>query len=142
MLEPLSGYLWLAALLRDASLCKAPAKSLASAFNFGPCREANRTVAELVDEVLKHWPGRWEDKSDSQELHEAGLLQLSIDKAHALLGWSPVWKFSTAVEQTVNWYRNSANNPDAASLRSMTSEQISLFVRVARELGVPWATID
>ena len=64
-----------------------------SAFNFGPDHEANRTVAELVQEVLKHWPGRWEDKSDPKAVHEAELLELSIDKARALLGWSPVGIF-------------------------------------------------
>ena len=50
-------------------------------------------MAELVTEMLKHWPGRWEDRSDPNAVHEAKLLQLATDKANALLGWAPVWTF-------------------------------------------------
>jgi CDP-glucose 4,6-dehydratase len=124
VLEPLSGYLWLA-----AQLTKNP--SAATAFNFGPTHEANRTVAEFVQEVLEHWSGRWEDKSDPGAVHEAGLLQLSMDKAHALLGWSPVWKFSTAVEQTMKWYRSPS--------RELTAVQITQYIADAKKLGLPWA---
>ena len=95
VLEPLSGYLWLAARLTSPQ--SSVLSPLTSAFNFGPAHDANRTVRELVAEVLKHWPGRWEDRSDPKAVHEASLLQLSTDKAHALLGWTPVWSFSQAV---------------------------------------------
>ena len=84
VLEPLSGYLWLAARLHQPSTFN---HQLASAFNFGPGNEANRTVAELVTELLQHWPGRWEDKSDPHAVHEASLLHLATDKANALLDW-------------------------------------------------------
>ena len=66
VLEPLSGYLWLGASLAEPKLRRCDLSLLTSAFNFGPDRDANRTVAELVEEVLRHWPGRWEDKSRSQ----------------------------------------------------------------------------
>lgn len=131
VLEPLSGYLWLAACLTAESR---PLKAdLRSAFNFGPTFESNRTVAELVKELLKHWPGRWEDKSDPQAVHEAGLLQLAIDKAHALLGWRPVWEFPAAIEQTVQWYRA------AGDKQALTGQQINEYVARARALGLPWA---
>ena len=98
VLEPLNGYLLLAERLSaDASL--------ATAFNFGPQLEANRSVRELVEESLRHWPGSWQDQSDPQALHEASLLNLVTDKAHHQLGWSPRWDFSTTVERTVAWYR-------------------------------------
>ena len=98
MLEPLGGYLLLAERL-SADAC------LATAFNFGPQLEANRSVGELVAAALRHWPGRWEDQSDPQAPHEASLLNLVIDKAHHQLGWSPRWDFATTVERTVAWYR-------------------------------------
>lgn len=126
VLEPLSGYLWLAALLTRNP-------TVASAFNFGPTYESNRTVAELVQEVLKHWPGRWEDKSDPQAVHEAGWLQLATDKAQALLGWSPVWNFQTAIQQTVRWYRDSGNK------RDLTLTQIAEYTAQARQSGLSWA---
>jgi CDP-glucose 4,6-dehydratase len=98
VLEPLSGYLRLAErLTADASL--------AEAFNFGPPLEANRSVRELVEEALRHWPGRWSDESDPRAPHEASLLHLVIDKAHHQLGWAPRWPFATTVERTVGWYR-------------------------------------
>jgi CDP-glucose 4,6-dehydratase len=98
-------------------------------------------VAELVAEVLEHWPGRWEDQSDPKAVHEANLLQLATDKAHALLGWSPVWPFSTTVEQTVQWYRivQASGAVDAAEA---TSAQIARYVTAARGQKLPWAVLS
>jgi CDP-glucose 4,6-dehydratase len=79
VLEPLSGYLWLAANLAVPKLLQSDRPKLTSAFNFGPDRDANRTVKELVEEVLHSWSGRWVDKTDPKAPHEAGLLQLSKD---------------------------------------------------------------
>ena len=128
VLEPLSGYLWLAARLAQPSTLH---PQLCSPFNFGPTHESNRTVAELVEEILKHWPGRWEDKTVTRTVHEAGLLQLSIDKAHALLGWKPVWNFPAAIEQTVRWYRNPSPG--------LTIAQINQYAATATQQGLPWA---
>jgi CDP-glucose 4,6-dehydratase len=137
VLEPLSGYLWLAACLAGRNPAPHIAHStLESAFNFGPAHEANRTVGGLVTEVLKHWPGRWEDKSDSNAVHEAGLLQLSTDKTHALLGWSPVWSFPTAVERTVTWYRETAADPHSA--RALATRQIEQYQADASRAGLSW----
>jgi len=99
VLEPLGGYLRLAEAMSASA-------ELAGAFNFGPQLEANRPVRELVEETLRHWPGRWQDQSDPTAPHEASLLNLVIDKAHHQLGWAPRWDFATTVERTVNWYRN------------------------------------
>ena len=78
---------------------------MATAFNFGPQLEANRSVRELVVAALRHWPGSWEDQSDPQAPHEPSLLNLVTDKAHHQLGWAPRWDFATTVERTVGWYR-------------------------------------
>ena len=67
--------------------------------------EANRSVRELVEEALRHWPGAWLDQSDASSPHEARLLNLVIDKAHHQLGWAPRWPFATTIERTVRWYR-------------------------------------
>ncbi len=55
--------LWLAAVLREPSLRPYSSDLYASAFNFGPSLRSNRSVADLVSEVLKHWPGKWEDRA-------------------------------------------------------------------------------
>jgi CDP-glucose 4,6-dehydratase len=134
VLEPLSGYLTLGAQLSAA----APASALASAFNFGPDPTADRTVADLVVEVLKTWPGRWEDKSDPRAVHEAGRLSLNTEKAHQLLGWQPVWVFTDSIAQTVRWYREAADQP--ASIHPLTTGQIAAYTAAAKARGLSWAT--
>jgi hypothetical protein len=105
VLEPLSGYLWLGACLTKPELSLFGDR-LACAFNFGPELSSNKTVGELVDEILKHWPGRWIDKSYSYSLHEAKLLNLSTDKAFHILKWEPTWDFETCVKITIEYYRS------------------------------------
>jgi CDP-glucose 4,6-dehydratase len=118
VLEPLGGYLLLAEKLANA-------EAEAGAFNFGPPLEANRSVRELVEAALGHWPSEWEDRSDPQAPHEAGRLHLQIDKAHHQLGWQPRWPFATTVERTVGWYRavHEGANPMQCCLADLQSYQ-------------------
>jgi len=139
VLEPLSGYLWLAAVLAQPGLRPLPAERFATAFNFGPGHEANRTVADLVAEVLKHWPGQWEDRPEPAPAHEAGLLQLTTDKANTLLGWSPVWQFPEAVREAVAWYRRNPPGNEPGAVHEFTCRQIASYSRRATERGAPWA---
>ena len=100
VLEPLSGYMNLA-----AALALDPASgALASGFNFGPHLSSNRTVAELLNELVKHSGGTWTDASDQNAPHEALKLNLAIDKAFHLLHWQPVWNFEETVAKTAEWY--------------------------------------
>ena len=119
VLEPLGGYLLLAEKLA------AGGGAYASAFNFGPGLEANRSVRELVEAALAHWPGSWQDLSDPTAPHEAGRLHLQIDKAHHQLGWLPRWPFATTVERTVGWYRSvhQGASPLASCLQDLQSYQ-------------------
>ncbi|HEX3718915.1 MAG TPA: CDP-glucose 4,6-dehydratase [Verrucomicrobiae bacterium] len=141
VLEPLSGYLWLAASLAEPKLRRCGLPLLASAFNFGPNRDSNRTVAELVEEVLKHWPGRWQDQTDPNAPHEAGLLQLSTDKAYALLRWFPIWSFSEAIGETVDWYRDAQHLKGAKEFQKQTQAQIAEYIESARAARAPWTTV-
>jgi CDP-glucose 4,6-dehydratase len=152
VLEPLSGYLWLGACLLDpqvSGLSFHPS-TYASAFNFGPALASNRTVAELVQEVLKHWPGQWADKSDPHALHEAKLLNLATDKAHHFLRWAPAWPFAETIAKTVEWYRAAAaeevqvssssdTSEPSAAIHSFTTNQISLYTAAAKAAGIAWA---
>lgn len=136
VLEPLSGYLTLGAQLA-AWRGGAAVPALASAFNFGPAAEANRPVVELVGEILQHWPGRWEDRSDPAAVHEAGLLNLATDKARDLLHWQPVWPFAQTVARTVAWYREHQANP--AQVAAFTAAQIATYTAEARARNISWA---
>lgn len=122
VLEPLSGYLMLAQQLLSAH--SPPCES----FNFGPLVSSNRSVLELVEAMLRQWPGIWQLDLQTQPPHEAGLLHLQIDKAHHQLGWKPRWDFRTTVERTVGWYREVAEGADpvARSLEDLVVYQAAL----------------
>ena len=132
VLEPLSGYLWLASQLRHFA-------GLASAFNFGPALTSNRTVAALVQELLKHIDGDWLDASNPNALHEASKLNLAIDKAFHLLNWQPVWNFEETILQTATWYalEHRGENPG-----DITRRQIHTYRQDALAKGLPWAITD
>lgn len=136
VLEPLSGYLWLGACLSNSQLPTFNSQ-LTSAFNFGPALASNRTVAELVQEILKHWPGRWEDRSDPKAVHEAKFLNLATDKAHHILSWQPTWTFEAAVAGTTNWYRAAFARP--AAVPEVTQQQIAAYLGSSRKQGIKWA---
>ena len=116
VLEPLSGYLLLAEQIYKALLNhqRDRLQMLCTAFNFGPKLEANRSVQELVTEILKYWPGEWKDFSNPNALHEAGLLNLVTDKAYHTLGWQPRWDFETTVLRTTTWYAQVLKDPSKA----------------------------
>lgn len=130
VLEPLGGYLLLGALLGDS-----PSEALCTAFNFGPELEANRTVADLVENLLRHWPGgSWKDASDPNAPHEAARLNLAIDKARHVLGWNPVFSFETAVERTATWYREAGENDP----RELVARDVAAYTQAARGAGLSW----
>lgn len=139
VLEPLSGYLWLGALLTGSvKLPRVPdALAVSSAFNFGPWLEANRSVKDLVAEILKHWPGEWRDASQAGAVHEASLLNLTIDKAWHMLGWQPVWSFAENVRVTARWYHQATQQ--SASAADLSRADITAYMTAAREAGIPWA---
>lgn len=136
VLEPLSGYLWLAALQSDPSLTSFPIADLSSAFNFGPSLESNRCVSELVAGLLTHIPGTWVDASNPNEPHEAGKLNLAIDKAFHVLGWSPTWDFDTCVAETAKWYQSVRNGADPITA---TQQCLENYVSRAIQQGQAWA---
>ncbi len=126
VLEPLGGYLLLGAKLEAARSAGnlEEMKKYAGAFNFGPDPTANRPVSELVDEILKHWPGKWEATESEKLWHEAPVLSLDITKAREILGWQPRWDFAHTVKETVMWYRASAGAHDALA---PTQAQIATY---------------
>ncbi len=139
VLEPLSGYLWLGAMLTGSiKLPRITSRTSAStAFNFGPWAEANRSVQALVTEMLKHWPGEWCDTSQAGAMHEAGLLGLSIDKAYHMLQWQPVWNFTRNVQATAKWYHHVAQQKQDAL--TQTRADITAYMNDAKVASVTWA---
>ncbi len=101
VLEPLSGYLTLAARM---FLSDDPA--LSSGWNFGPTPGEEIPVSQLVELFIQAWgSGAWQDVSDPGQPHEAGVLRLCIDKALHQLHWRPRWSVVEAVRRTAEWFR-------------------------------------
>jgi CDP-glucose 4,6-dehydratase len=134
VLEPLGGYLLLGQKLWNEisteTVDRTSFMKLTSAFNFGPSGESNIAVRDLVAEVLRHWPGKSFHQPDPTAPHEAGQLNLAIDKAFSLLGWSPVWDFKKAVTETVAWYRSAASKTGTGPSQ-ITQKQIDEYTRDA-----------
>ena len=110
VLEPLSGYLWSAA-CAHANFSPNNSYKISTAYNFGPYSSSNKTVMNLVDAIIKNWPGTYFINEQVNKLHEAKLLSLNINRAKNELGWFPVWNFDTTVAKTINWYRNNHDIP-------------------------------
>ena len=129
VLEPLCGYLLLGARLEKARRSKSAEEiaRYAQAFNFGPRPDANRSVRELVEEILNHWPGKWLQVAQEKHLAEAPLLSLAIDKARETLGWKPHWDFSRTVAETVAWYREQYSAQPA--MVEFTQKQINAYTK-------------
>ncbi|MCE2960091.1 MAG: CDP-glucose 4,6-dehydratase [Akkermansiaceae bacterium] len=145
VLEPLSGYLHLAASLASSSsslsenpssVLRPPTSSLTSAFNFGPALDSNRTVEQLVIELVNHTGGKWSDASDPNAVHEASKLNLAIDKAFHLLNWKPTWDFETTIQETAAWYLAEARGEDP---KALTQSQINAYHQAASAKGLAWA---
>lgn len=100
VLEPLSGYLLLGQKLLEEG------KKYAEGFNFGPNEESVLRVAEVAEKACKYY-GKGEVvilKRDN--LHEANLLMLNIEKAEKVLGWTPTYTADEAVKNTIEWYKH------------------------------------
>lgn len=124
VLEPLGGYLLLAAKLSAYNGVGDAANQengrsyadFASGFNFGPNLTSNRTVAKLVDELIKNWKGEWLDRSDPAAVHEASKLNLAFDKAFHLLDWKPCWDFEQTIRRVTDWYREVHEGEDPGEM--------------------------
>jgi len=120
VLEPVSGYLLLAARL------SAQDKVALGSWNFAPNVENVRTVQQLAEAVAERWDGgKVIVTPQADGPHEAQLLMLSTDKAKTLLDWHPRWDFPRAIDQTVTWYREVGAGADAVAI---TERQIGEYL--------------
>ena len=119
VLEPLSGYLLLGQKLLEEG------KTYAEGFNFGPSEESVLKVAEVAQKVCEYY-GKGEvvvHKRDN--LHEANLLMLNIEKANKVLGWTPTYTANQAIKETVEWYKHFYNQD--TNMFEFTIEQIKKY---------------
>jgi CDP-glucose 4,6-dehydratase len=129
VLESLSGYLLLGQKLIEGD------KNFDGAWNFGPERSGNRTVADVLNTLQTHWAEMQWHQTTVPQPHEANLLYLDSAKAHAQLGWQPVWNLDTTLEKTADWYSTFLD-----SQTTVTSQQLAQYVEAAQSSQAKWVS--
>lgn len=100
VLEPLSGYLLLGQKLLENG------HKYADGFNFGPNEDSVLKVADVAQKVTEYYEKGEVVVQKRDNLHEASLLMLNIEKAKEILGWIPTLTANQAIQNTVEWYKN------------------------------------
>ena len=100
VLEPLSGYLLLGQKLLEEG------KKYAEGFNFGPNEDSVLKVAEVAQKICEYYGKGDVVVHKKDDLYEANLLMLNIQKAEQVLGWKPTYSADEAIKQTVEWYKH------------------------------------
>ena len=130
VLEPLSGYILLAAKLSQNSELNG------ESFNFGPKTEQNETVLNLIDSLSKYWDfNNIKDAYDyvvRTDFIEAGLLRLNCDKALTHLNWIPNLDYHQTIKLVSDWYVNFySHNIEMKDIYSLTMSQIAEYEKIA-----------
>jgi CDP-glucose 4,6-dehydratase len=134
VLEPLSGYLSLAASLFQKQSLQG------ESFNFGPKAEQNRTVQELLEDLGQYW--HFENQfiayevTDDIPFHEAELLKLNCDKALSYLKWEASLEYHQTIKFTSEWYFDFYKND--IDMYQRTYEQIESYEKIALEKKLSW----
>lgn len=133
VLEPLSGYLWLGAMLENKKVLAG------ESFNFGPSIDVTQPVVELLACMAKKWgpDAEYQVENDTSGKSEAGLLKLSCDKAWQHLNWEPSMKFAETVAMTTEWYKQ--YHHQSSAMLAFTQQQIAAYEQIAVQRDRIWA---
>jgi len=120
VLEPLSGYMLLAQKMWEEPT------GYCEGWNFGPESDSVSTVWEVATEVIKNYgAGELRDLSDPNELHEANILLLNINKVKVRLDWKPRLNMQQCMSLVVDWYKRYKNE----NVYDLCIEEINKFLR-------------
>lgn len=121
VLEPLSGYLLVAAKLLGNN-----PHDYASEWNFGPTARDVQPVRYLVERMAQNWgDGAGWVTTTKDHPKEAQKLALNCEKATGLLGWQPVWALDQALDKTTEWFK--AWHQGGDDMLEITWAQIASF---------------
>ncbi len=134
VLEPLSGYLNLAAVLTKS-------KFDGEAFNFGPVNTRTNTVIDLIKDLSYQW---FKNNSDSFVVEnqnisfdEAKLLKLNCDKALYHLKWHSTLNYDQTFQYVSSWYYEYYHGK--SNILDFTLKQIKDFTSIANKKKLEWA---
>ncbi|MCD9572467.1 CDP-glucose 4,6-dehydratase [Pseudomonas protegens] len=117
-LEPLAGYLQLAACLYEQG------PGFNGAWNFGPGEADMCSVGEVVELLAHRWPESPGLRVEPSDLHEAGLLRLDSSRARQHLAWQPRWSLRQCLEHTLDWHLAWRAGED---MRAVSLDQLNIY---------------
>jgi len=122
VLDCLFGYLLLAEKLFECSDF-----TYAEAWNFGPAKNSNIKVIDILKNVKILWPDvKWE-LDNGLNSHEANLLYLDSTKANTLLNWNCNLDIDTTLEWTIEWYKEFLDS------NIISNNQINQYMELIKE---------
>lgn len=133
VLEPLSGYLCLASqLLKSGELH-------GESFNFGPGKNVNKSVGELIDILISFWGDNasWKHVPNKDNRKESTLLKLSCQKAFKKLQWCAALSFKDTIRYTAQWYKTYYSG--TRDMHNFSLKQIESYTAEALEKNIAWA---
>jgi len=130
VLEPLSGYLWLAVKLLQEG------QPYAQAWNFGPLEQQGVTTQSLAEKLVHYWgSGSWESTQPAGAKAETGYLRLSWEKAASAFQWRPVYTLDEALAEITAWFKSYQAGAD---IHDVSREHIATFTQKATALELAW----
>ncbi|MEM7336213.1 MAG: CDP-glucose 4,6-dehydratase [Chloroflexota bacterium] len=132
VLEPLSGYLWLAVkLLTDGA-------NYAEAWNYGPMETNGISTQAIAEKLIELWgDGEWLHTDPGFAKVETGYLRLSREKAAVFLNWQPVYTWEEALAEIVDWFKAYSKESE---MYDICKQHIEAYAQRAAERGLPWAS--
>ena len=122
VLEPLSGYLYLASKMHNNPELNG------NSFNFGPNDLTTKSVLDLVKKMSEYWPQvKWDIEENNGNFYESGLLKLNCDLAHEILNWRPNLGFDETIKMTALWYKKYYEN-QKINMAELTISQINDYM--------------
>ena len=132
VLEPLSGYLWLAVNLLSQG------DQFSEAWNYGPLETNGISTQAIAEKLIALWGnGRWLHTDPGFAKVETGYLRLSREKAAVFLNWQPVYTWEEALAEIVEWFKAYMRHED---MFEVGKNHISAYAQRASELSLPWAS--
>lgn len=135
VLEPLSGYLTLAATMAK------DLKISGESYNFGPLPEKSKTVINVIEDLYSNMKQVVSVREpyeivDQIPFHEAGLLRLNCEKSLFKLGWESTLRYQECISKVGEWYGSYLNNKTNAF--ELTINQIDDYEQKGRDRGLIW----
>lgn len=119
VLEPLTGYLTLAAKLYTEGT------AFAQGWNFGPDDNDAQNVEWITRAICELWGDSASYEVDTNpQPHEANYLKLDCSKSKAELSWYPKWNIETTLKTIVEWNKAFIAGEN---IRKITEQQIENY---------------